>query len=340
MVKRGSIPLLISNIINYMMAKIGKISTIQKGNPSSNVQSLENSLAQNGKTRIHGTGVYRYPYKELDNKYRTGLDPEAMYIQRIVDPVERQAEIERVGRLKEKLQKALGDIDLGPRSKFWNYGLATSQEDDLHIKSIKLLDGDNYFDLNNPFQELAFSWLRVHPAIASSYQAWEQGLYPASTQFYVVDEEIESEITYKKKSSINKAIARLESLSIEKKRKIARLLGLYVTENTKEEIVYNQIDTILKETQFKTGIYQGMNPIEVFNSFAEMKEDLLHIKDVVKQAFIHSIYRKKGNNKIYEGELEIATDEAALVLFLANDDNQEDLMVLEQKLKAKKIALI
>ena len=53
------------------------------------------------------------------------------------------------------------------------------------------MDGDNYFDLNVPLQELAFSWLRVHPTIASSYQAWERGDYPAETQFYVVDDDVE-----------------------------------------------------------------------------------------------------------------------------------------------------
>ena len=29
---------------------------------------------------------------------------------------------------------------------------------------------------------------------------------------------------------------------------------------------------------------QGFNPVEVFNRFADMKENLLHIKDLVKQA--------------------------------------------------------
>jgi hypothetical protein len=38
-------------------------------------------------TRVPGTGVFRYPYKELDGKYRTGLDPTAAYINRIQDPL-------------------------------------------------------------------------------------------------------------------------------------------------------------------------------------------------------------------------------------------------------------
>ena len=83
-----------------------------------------------------------------------------------------------------------------------------------------------------------------------------------------------------------------------------------------------------------------MNPVEVFNRFAEMKENLLHIKDLVKQAIAHSIYRVKPNGRIYEGEFEAATDEDELIKHLADEDNQDDLITLEQKLKSKKLASV
>jgi hypothetical protein len=276
----------------------------------------------------------------LDGQYRTGLDPNAGYIRRISDPLEQEIERERVTALRKRLESALGDIDLGPRSSFWNYGLSTSSEDTLHVQPVKLLDGDNFFDLNIPLQEIAFSWLRVHPTIASSYQAWERGDYPAETQFYVADEEIENAVIYKKKQLINKAIVKFDSMTPDKKKKVARLLGLPVTDDTKEEAVYNLVDNILKQTEFKNGKYAGLNPVEVFNRFADMKENLLHIKDVVKQAISHSIYRVKNSGKIYEGEFEVSKDEDELIKYLADDDNQEDLITLEQKLKTKKLASV
>jgi hypothetical protein len=320
------------------MGKIGKISTIKKDYSTSGLQTMQTGLASKGMTRIPGTGVFKYPYKELDGRYRTGLDSEAAYIRRIQDPTERELEIERVTALKTKLENSLGGIDLGPRSKFWNYGLSTSTDDTMHVQSVKLLDGDNYFDLSIPLQELAFSWLRVHPTIASSYQSWERGEYPAETQFYVVDDEIENAVMFKKKQLINKAILKFEQMTPEKRKKVARLLGLPVTDDTKEEVVYNQVDNVLKQTEFKTGSFQGLNPIEVFNRFADMRENLLHIKDLVKQAITHSVYRVKNSGKIYEGEFEVARDEEELIKYLADDDNQEDLIVLEQKLKTKKLA--
>ena len=322
------------------MGKTGKISTIKREYNSSQLQTMDSGLAQKGMTRIPGTGVFKYPYKELDGKYRTGLDPDAAYIKRIKDDTERELEIERVTALRKKLENEIGDIDLAPRSKFWNYGLSLSPDDQTHVQAVKLMDGDNYFDLSNAFQEIAFSWLRVHPTIASSYQAWERGEYPADTQFYVVDDEIENAVIFKKKQLINKAIVKFDSMTPEKKKKVARLLGLPVTEDTKEEVVYNLVDNVLKQTEFKNGKYSGLNPVEVFNRFADMKEALLHIKDLVKQAITHSIYRVKPNGKVYEGEFEIAKDEEDLVKFLADDDNQDELLVLEGKLKTKKLAAV
>ena len=322
------------------MGKIGKISTLKREFNNSQLQTMQAGLAQKGMTRVPGTGVFKYPYKELDGQYRTGLDANAAYIKRILDPTEKELEIERVTELRKKLEAALGDIDLGPRSLFWNYGLSTSTEDQLHVQAVKLLDGDNYYDLSIPFQELAFSWLRVHPTIASSYQAWERGDYPADTQFYVVDDEIESAVLFKKKQLINKAIVKFDSMSPEKKRKVARLLGLPISDDTKEEIVYNLVDNVLKQTEFASGKFAGLNPIEIFNRFADMKENLLHIKDLVKQAITHSIYRIKPNGKVYEGEFEIASEEEELVKFLIDDNNQDELLTLEGKLKTKKLAAI
>ena len=322
------------------MGKLGKISTLKKDYNNSQLQTMQGGLASKGLTRIPGAGVFKYPYKELDGKYRTGLDPDSSYIKRIQDPTERELEKERVTKLRQKLESELGDVDLGPRSSFWNYGLSVSNDDNLHVQPVKLMDGDNIFDLSNPLQELQFSWLRVHPTIASSYQAWERGDYPADTQFYVADDEIENAVLFKKKQLINKAIIKFDSMSPEKKKKVARLLGLPVTDNTTEESVYNQVDNLLKQTEFKNGKFSGLDPVKIFNQFADMKENLLNIKDLVKQALHHSIYRMKPNGKIYEGEFEVAMDEDELIKMLADDDNQDTLLTLEGKLKSKKIAAI
>lgn len=320
------------------MGKLGKISTIKKEFASTQLQTMQSALSNKGLTRVPGTGVFIFPYKELDGKYRTGLDPEASYIKRISDPTHKELEIKRVTELHDRVKDALGDIDLGPRSKFWNYSLSSGSSDTMHVQPVKLLDGDNFYDLSIVSQELSFAWLRVHPTIASSYQAWEKGDYPADTQFYVVDDEIENTLIYNKKQKINKAIVSFDSMSPEKKRKVGRLLGLPISEDTKEEIVYNKVDSVLKQSEFKTGNFLGLNPVEVFTRFADMSEDLLHVKDLVKQSIAHSIYRVKPSGRVYEGEYEVAVDEEVLVKHLLDEDNQDELITLEQKLKSKKLA--
>lgn len=317
------------------MGKIGKISPIKKEYTSS-IQTMQNQLASKGLTRVPGTGVFKYPYKEADGQYRTGLNPDAAYIKRIADPTEKEIEIERVTKLRDRLQDLL-KLDLSPRSEFWDHSKSKSQDDYSHVQPYKLIDGDNLFDQSIPYQELTFAWLRVHPTIASSYQAWERGEYPADTQFYVADEDIESAVVYKKKQLINKAIIKFESMTPDKRIKVARLLGLPVTEDTKEMTVYNLVDNQLKQTEFKNGKYQSLSPVEVFNRFADMKEDILHIKDLIAQAIAHSVYRVKNSGKIYEGEFEVSASEDELVKYLADEDHQEDLIILEQKLKAKKL---
>lgn len=319
------------------MGKIGKISTIKKERSTAGMQTMDTGLSQKGLTRMPGTAVFKYPYKELDGRYRTGLDHEAAYIKRIQDKTERELEIKRVKELRERLQSALGDIDLGPRANFWNYGKSLSNDDLSHVQPAKLVDGDNLFDLSNPLVELQFSWLRVHPTIASSYQAWERGEYPADTQFYVVDDDIENAVTFKKKQLINKAISKFDAMTPDRKKKVARLLGMPVSDNTKEEVVYNMVDDLLKQSEFKTGEFRGFSTVEVFNRFADMKDNLLHIKDLVKQAIAHSIYRATPGGKMMEGALEVADSEESLVKYLADEDHQEDLAALEQKVKAKKL---
>ena len=321
------------------MGKIGIISTIKREYKDSSVQTMDTGLARKGMTRIPGTGVFKFPYKEFDGRYRTGLDPEAAYIKRILDDTERELEITRVTELKAHLEKELG-VNLDPRSEFWNYGKSKSSTDMAHVQPVKLMDGDNHYDLSIPFQALTFAWLRVHPTIASSLQAWERGEFPADTQFYVVDKEKENALLYKKKLLINKAIVKLDDMTPSRRIKVARLLGLPIADNTKEEFVYNEIDNVIKQTEFKKGKFKGLDPVKVFTQFADMKDNLLHIKDLVKQAVTHSVYRIQATGRIYEGELEVSNSEEELVKYLSDKNNQEDLIILEEKIKAKKLASV
>ena len=87
-------------------------------------------------------------------------------------------------------------------------------------------------------------------------------------------------------------------MGVERKRKVARLLGLPIPDNAKDEFVYNKVDTILKQTEFKSGQFKGLATIEVFNRFADMKSQLLHIKDLVKQAISNCVIKNTNSHGI------------------------------------------
>lgn len=324
------------------MGKIVKISPIKKGMASSTIQTMETGLGAKGLTRVPGTGVFKFPYKETSGKYRTGLDEKAAYITRIKDDVERQAEIDRIIKWKAELAEAFNitEAELAPTSKFWNYTLYQEGRDETHVTPVKLMDEDNFFDLSIPRQLVSFIWLRVHPTIASSMQAYERGEFGPDCQFYVADDEIDNTVVFKKKQLINKAIAELDSMTPTKRKKVARLMGLPVGDESKEEMVYNLLDSTIKDTEMKSGEHKGTNPIQLFNRFSHMKENLLDINDLVEQAIQHSVYRYKNGSKLYEGEMKVADSKTDWVTYLVDEDNQEDLIALKDKVKSKKLAAV
>lgn len=319
------------------MGRVGKISSIKKEYDRNN-GSLEASLALNGYSRFPGTGVRFVPAKEPNGDYKTGLNIKAAYMEKMkhTNPENYALEVKRITELKARLEAETG-ISLDPRSPY--YTEIFNDRVNTKAQIVRLKEGDNVFDLDDPWQAITYEWLRVYPLIASSYQAYERGLYPANTQFYVNDDNIEETIKYNKKVLVNKAIGTLDTLSLPKRRKVARLLGLPVSENSKEEFVYNLLDTFIKQTDIKAGDYKGGNPIELFNKFAEMDNKLVDTKDLVDQAIKNSIYRITKGGRITEGGQEIAKDKNDLVDFLMNDKNQDDLFALQEKLKVKKSLL-
>lgn len=321
------------------MAKVGKISVISKDYDGA-FPTMEKSLRQRGMSRAPGTTKMLFPYKELNGKYRTGLDENAKHITKIEDINLRKAEQERVKGIREKLERLTG-VDLSPSSDYYNH---VSKKLGVHVQPVKLSDGDNLFNLDledpkvDPWQAVTYYWLSADPRIASSLAAYERGEYPHDTQYYVNDEDVENALQYRKKKTSNDAIIKFDSWSLEKRRKVARLLDLPVSENTREEIVYNLVDNFLKATQISGGVHKGKDPIRIFALYADLKDDMLYVKDMVEQAFRHQIYKEKKGGRVYEGELEVFRDKHELIDHLMDENNQEDLLELEKKLKVKKLA--
>lgn len=319
------------------MGKIGIIASIPL---SDNGIKYEGALGKAGLSRSPGTGQLFLPHKERNGEYRTGLDAEADYIRSIPDSHARKIEVDKVSKERARLETDL-KISLDSRSEFYNISTWSPRGGNkLVVEPIKLMDGNNYFNLEDPVQAVSFMWLRVHPQVAMSFEAYRRGDYP-NAKFYVKDDEVEQEITYRKKVELNKAINILDNiLSLEKRKKVARQCSLPIGEDDKEGVVYNHLDSFIKSGAILAGPYEGNDPVEVFMRFVNMSDDLLNIKDLVKQAIYHSIYREDRMGRIYEGQREVAKSEADMVDYLRDEKNQSAFLLLEDQLKAKKSMLL
>lgn len=317
------------------MSIVGRVVPLKK-EYSKNTISLEACLAEKGYTRFPGTTMKVVPFKELNGRFRTGLDPEALYIRKL-DPEAAELEKKRVTALRQELETLTG-LDLSPTSSYYKEMFNDKLEQAARAVIVELKDEDNLFNLDNPYEAITFAWLRVHPLIASSYQAWERGVYPATTKFYVADEQVEQEISYKKKTAINKAIVVLDSMSVEDRQKVARLLGMPISDQTKEIFVYNLLDTFIKSSEISDGKYKGQDPLTLFNRIASLDSKLLGIKDIIEQAVRFSVYREDKDGSIREGTVEIAKTHDELALELSKAKNQDKLIALTERVKSKKLA--
>lgn len=328
-----------------LMARTAKIAPIAK-EFSNTFNTVDQQLAKHGYYRFPGTNVTMLPHKEASGKYRTGLDEKALYLNNLSEE-EKIAEIKRIREDKARLEEALGLPGSGildPTSPFWNFAAssATLKErfgTDVKVSPVKLGTSEMFFNLSegDVMKEITWNWLRVHPRIAPSIDAYRRGDVPSDTQYYIADDEAESKDTYSRKKVINQAIVSLEALGPSKRKMIGRLMGLPITEDTTEETVYNLIDAQLKETEFKSGKNKGMAPVSLFNDLLKTTDDRLKVKDLVEQALTHSIYRIGVGGKIMEGEVVASPSREDLVEYLLKDENQMDLLALEKKLTNKKL---
>jgi hypothetical protein len=321
------------------MSKIAKISVIPK--QYSVGKTFEYALSQHGWSRMPGTGVTLFPFRENNGTFRTALDPQCVVYLRIQDKTVKESKQKAAEERRKRLEEAT-KLELGAHSSYYNFGGPDRRKDgspNITVQPYKLIDGDNIFDLDDPAQAITYAWLSVHPRIASSLQAYNNGEYPSDTQFYVKDEEVEAELLYAKKKEFNNAIVKFSSFSPDKKKKIARLCDLPAYDDTREELVYNMMDDFLNQKQISVGAFKGQSGLRVFNLYADLDDNSLYIKDLIEQAFKNQIYRLK-NHKIFEGEQEVYKSREDLTEFLLDENNQDDVLALEKKLKMKKLASV
>lgn len=313
------------------MAKQGKLSPIKKTFNQA-FRTFESSLANAGYYRAPGTVRTFTPFREANGKYRTGLDKQASFLKGM--PKEAlEDELKRIDETTKAIKDHFGEIDLSPTSKVWN----AFSDAQVRVSPVKIGNEDEYFDLSTGYGLLNYSWVRVHPHIASSYEAFKRGEFP-DAQYFLCDDDVETKMVYSRKKEINKAIVAFEEMEPSRKKQVARLMGLPIGDDITEEQVYNEIDTVLKQSEFKDGEHKGLSTVRVFNEICALAPAKIKVKDIVEQAIRHSVYRIGVGGKVMEGGNTVSPSKEALIETLMDDDNQLDLLALQKRLEVKKYA--
>ncbi len=316
------------------MVKSLRISPIEKTYPS-NFKTFESSLAANGYNRFPGTHIPLVPKKLADGRYLTGVDKGAMYLQKMSSE-EKAEELKTIDELLKKLQEVFGtQIDFAnPRADVWNaYG-----DSEVKASPVKLGNGQTILNPDVDPQDLInYCWVRVDPRIARSLESAARGECPGCN-YYVENSEAENRVLYMRKREINKAIVEFEELTPTKKKQVARLMGLPVSDDSTEEAIYNMIDTVLKKPEFDNKDFKNLNPVKYFNEIVKLSNERLFVKDLIEQAIRHNVYRMDSNKKLFEGERLVANSKDEWTDYLMDDINQKELLALGKAIKLKETA--
>lgn len=296
-----------------------KIIKPYKKRPNS-MLTLEGSLMKEGFSRAPGTIFGVLPEQDAKGHMITGIDENAIQIRLIKDPEARELEMARVKAIREELELAVNE-DLSVTSAFWN---------DKLTEPFKLKDGDNVFDLRNPWQAIDYYWITQLPIVAKSLADIQSGKVDDSyIKWYVYESNIEHENEFNRKKQINDVVATLNKLDEVQIRKVAFILNLKLPEKASYQDIYNQLDDFIKTPK----TYGSHDPIEEFKKATSYTPEILAIKVLVKQLLEERILKQKGN-AVFEGENLIAKSIEDLEVKLAED--QELYIAYDLKSKAKK----
>lgn len=290
--------------------------------------SLEGSLYRNGLQSIPSAMKKFYPRVDARNQIRTGLDEKALKIQAIQNKKDRAAEEDRIKQLRLMYEAQLGE-DLTPASPFWDT-IKGNSDDPSQTGGYSLEDRDNIFDLNVPIQAVNYYWIMETGQIAKNVDDIESGKVDSSVIFYVHDDATESSAKFERKKKINNSRAILEKMSEVTRKKVAKIIGLPISETASAQKIYNLLDEYLDTPRHQL----NQDPVEVFIRVAEMGNELLNIKALVIDLLRHNIVRQKGT-LIREGETTWAKNVEEFEYFLADPKNSEALQGFMEKLESK-----
>lgn len=288
---------------------------------------FEQSLASKNLTRVPGTSVWVLPALDTTNRIRTGLDEDSAKVRTIADEEVRTQEYNRRKQLRLQLQERTGyDLNAATMN-----GVPSSPyfAEIFEEGGIALKDGDNVFNMNNAIDQINFTWLCETGIIAKSWEDYKNGKYPpGQVQFFVFEEDAEEKVKYARIQKQDNALAKLGELTADKRRKIAKLLGLGVADDAISEMVYNKIREYITLPSAST----AKDTIDHFNKYALLTDEVIDVEYLVKSLLDKNIIRSYAG-VIKMGDTILAKDEETFKVDLLDPKNNDLFESLKDKLK-------
>ena len=218
--------------------------------------------------------------------------------------------------LRTMLERRLGgNIDLGPKSEFWE------------IHKVKLGEGVHYYDLDIPTDELNYYILKSSREVADS--EIERYKFPDAT-YVIFDEDAEMDMARKKSSLKEEAFSELKEMTPDFKKQICRVLGKDMP-NSKESFIHQTLFEIIDK--------EDKGP-QRFLEVAKRSKENVRTEALVKEAISCGVLTKKDGrlHKTVGGVVgePIGSDVETVVALYSQAKNWDLRQQLEEEVKSKK----
>lgn len=194
-------------------------------------------------------------------------------------------------------------------------------------------EGEILLDKANPLHNLILRGLKKHPWFVIGGE--DNPLLTASARYVIVDKAIDIASRKKARASKLEVIKLYESLTSEKKKKIAMAMGLIPNEKVDSDVVDDILfkaaeDNVTRITDAK------MTRQELFVKFCKMETEDLNLKHRIQKAKSLGILKRQQNVGWLLLGSPVGKTMEQIEEYLKNPDNQEMLIKLEDAIKYDK----
>lgn len=188
-------------------------------------------------------------------------------------------------------------------------------------------EGEVLVDKSFPLQDLVLRGLKLHPHFQVAGE--DNPLLSAGARYIIVDRAVDVKMKRQVRDNKLKVMKLYESLTGEKKIKIAMAMNLIPNENVDIDVVE---DVLFKASEDLTKIADmKISRQELFMSFCEMKTEDLNLKHRIAKAKSTGILKKQADGWILFGS-PVGKTNAQLEDYLSNPDNSKLLLRLDDVL--------